>query len=786
MSSSSSPSDRDNHTSASGAAGRNEESVRDRPVYYAELVFNVPVPGPFTYRVPEGMAAEVDEGAAADGPGDSGRAADSGRVGGPGELDQAAGSGRVGGPGELEPAADPGSSAEDSAPGHLRAAGGPAGEGSASGDPPVDAGLPDRRAPAGEKASPATPGSHVVVRRGVRAVAPFGRRTLTGFVLRVTSEPPDLDRVREISRVVDEAPLFGEGELELARWLSKLYLCSTGEALSAMLPGGRREKEPEAIGLGESIDAASTHDLSDEQRAAVDAICEGAQGRFYVEGITGSGKTEVFLRAAERTLQEGRGVVYLVPEIALTGQLHSAVRSRFGEQVAIIHSRMTPSQRLTEWRRLQSGEARIAMGARSAVFAPVGNPGLFIVDEEHEGSYKSGSAPRYHARQVALYRAKKAGARLVLGSATPSVEAAAQMDSGGLKRLPLTRRLAGGQEPEIETIDLKKDPGILSERLCEAIRATHAEGLQTILFLNRRGFANFFHCRSCGYRMSCSRCSVSMTYHKGLHRMVCHHCGYRSRPPEICPECGSLDIAFGGYGTERVEEAVRNTFPNLRCARVDGDTTKKRGSLEATLTAFHDGEVDILLGTQMVAKGLNFPGVGLVGIVLADTGLAMPDFRAGERTWSLIVQVAGRAGRFRPDGKVLVQTYNPEHPAVASAVSGSYRRFYEQELATRRELGFPPYARLFRVVLRARTAKKAAEAAVTFADAAERAFTAGEDLLGPAECPLAVVNGNHRHHLLILSRSFDRTHAALSSLLASVPVPSGVYREVDVDPVAVL
>lgn len=621
---------------------------------------------------------------------------------------------------------------------------------------------------------------------GIRAVAPFGRRTLTGFVLEVHDRTPDLREIREISRAVDGEPIFGEAERELAEWMSRLYLCTLGESLSAMLPAGRREKDFDLSGMPDAPPIEDDHVLSDEQQHAVQEICRHRSGRFYVQGITGSGKTEVFLRAAERTLEEGRGVIYLVPEIALTGQLHSIVRSRFGERVAILHSHMTASERLGEWRRLRGGEATIAMGARSAIFAPIGSLGLIVVDEEHEGSYKSGSAPRYHARQVAMYRARACGARLVFGSATPSVEAASLMNAGTLTRLPLTRRLAGGSAPDIEIVDLRKDPGILSSRLVEQMRATHSQGLQTILFLNRRGFANFFQCRSCGYRMSCSRCSVSMTFHKGIGSMVCHHCGQRSRPPETCPECGSLDVSYGGYGTERVEEAVRNAFPNLSCARIDTDTVRKRGALESALAAFRGREVDVLLGTQMVAKGLNFPGVGLVGIVLADTGLAMPDFRASERTWSLIVQVAGRAGRFRPDGKVIVQTFNPEHPAVAAALTDQSDRWYDQELEVRRQLGFPPFARLFRLVFRSRDRSRADNAASTHFQALENSLADAEELLGPAECPLAVVNGNHRYHVLILTKHFDRTHARLSRLLQSTSLPSGVYREIDVDPVAVL
>lgn len=621
---------------------------------------------------------------------------------------------------------------------------------------------------------------------GTRAVAPFGRRSLTGFVVAVTDVPPDVERLRPVTRRVDDEPLFGESELELARWLSRLYMCSLGEALSAMIPGGRREREPEPVGVVDAGEPELQRELSDEQREAVESIVSSPEGRFYLEGITGSGKTEVFLRVARRTLSEGRGVIYLVPEIALTAQLDSEVRSRFGETVAVLHSRMTPSQRLAEWRKIRRGEALVVVGARSAVFAPMSDPGLIVVDEEHEASYKSGSAPRYHARQVAMYRARRSGARIVFGSATPSVEAASLMNAGTLRRLRLTRRLAGGRPPAIEPVDLRRDPGVISSRLLEAIRENHRRGRQAILFLNRRGFASYFHCRSCGFRMNCSRCSVALTYHKGRNAMVCHHCGYRTRPPELCPECGSLDVGYGGVGTEQVEEAVRNSLPNLLCERLDADAVRKRGVLERTLERFRDGEIDILLGTQMVAKGLNFPGVGLVGIVLADTGLAMPDFRAGERTWSLIVQVAGRAGRFQPDGRVLVQTYNPQHSSVAAAVSGDTAGWYETELSIRRQLGFPPYSRLFRVLFRSRRPERSADAASEFNRRAREALGATAEMLGPAECPLAVVGGNHRYHLLILTTEFDRTHARLSRLLDRTPVRSGVYREVDVDPVALL
>jgi primosomal protein N' (replication factor Y) len=378
---------------------------------------------------------------------------------------------------------------------------------------------------------------------------------------------------------------------------------------------------------------------------------------FYLYGITGSGKTEVFLRAAEEMLREGKSVIYLVPEISLTHQTADAIGKRFGKAAATIHSGMSPSARLSEWIRLRNGpggsdglnesggQAAIVVGPRSAVFAPVKNLGLIIIDEEQDGSYKSGNTPRYHARQTAMKRCAAEGAKLLMGSATPSAEAWKLMTEGVIKRLDLTRRLSGGSTPLVSPVSLEKTEGCLSAELREEIRVTARMKRQTILFLNRRGFAYFYHCRSCGYELTCKHCSVSLTWYKSRNRAMCHYCGYSVTPPSACPQCGSLEAGFSGFGTEMIEEEVRKTFPELRVLRIDADTTEKKGSLKKALDLFRAGEIDILLGTQMVAKGLNFPGVRLVGVVLADTGLHLPDFRAAERTFSLVVQVAGRAGR---------------------------------------------------------------------------------------------------------------------------------------------
>jgi primosomal protein N' (replication factor Y) len=621
---------------------------------------------------------------------------------------------------------------------------------------------------------------------GCRITAPFGKRTLTGWVVALPENEPGGFELKAIDKVVDSEPLFGESLLELARWLSSLSLCSLGEALAIMLPGGRQEKEIPALGLDDPMSSSGQITLSDEQSNAVEKILNSRGKMFYLYGITGSGKTEVFLKAAAEVLKEGKSVIYLVPEISLTHQLVDVIRNRFECGCAVLHSHLTPSQKLKEWRRIQSGEAPLVIGARSAVFAPVENLGLIIIDEEHENSYKAGSTPRYHGRQVAMRRCKSSGATLIMGSATPSVEAWHLMEKKLIHRLNLSKRLAGGSLPEVHIIDMKQVKGVLSPQLIGEIRETHAKGKQTILFLNRRGFSYFFHCHSCGYEMKCRNCSVSLTYHKQGDFMVCHYCGYKTRPVQTCPDCSSLDVGYSGFGTEQIEEEVQRLFPDLKISRLDTDSASKKGVMQETLTAFRKGESDILLGTQMVAKGLNFPGVSLVGIVLADTGLNLPDFRASERTFSLIVQVSGRAGRYSDDGKVYIQTFKPGTDAVRLAAEGKIDEFYEKELQLRDMLDFPPFCRLFRIVFRGKKISAVKETAFLFSRAILKKKNHDFELLGPSECPLSIISGNHRYQILLRSKSFSRTHELLHHVYLDSKFPSSVYCEVDIDPVSLL
>ncbi|WP_319415008.1 primosomal protein N' [Marispirochaeta aestuarii] len=621
---------------------------------------------------------------------------------------------------------------------------------------------------------------------GYRVEVDFRRRKVVAFVLSVSPDPPSGDfTLKDILRVLDNEPVFGESEADLARWTARRYFSSVGEVLSSMLPGGKKESSMPSI-LPEDDVPLSEFTLSDEQQDAVQAILDPDTRPIYLYGITGSGKTAVFFSAATEVLKRGGGVIYLVPEISLTHQIVREAVSRFGNIVSVWHSRITPSQRLTEWRRIRSGEARLVIGARSAVFAPVARLGLIILDEEHEGSYKSGSSPRYHARQIAMYRTKKDAASLVMGSATPSVEASYLMEQGQLRTLHLTRRLAGGAPPQMKILDMRGEKGVISDELAAGLKRTLADKRQAILFLNRRGFSYFFHCRSCGYEMRCEHCSVSLTFHKSRGIMLCHYCGYQSRPVQVCPECGSLDVGYSGYGTEGIEEEIAALFPDARIARVDTDSVSRKGSLRKILGDFRQGKLDILLGTQMVAKGLNFPGVRLVGIVMADTTLMLPDFRAAERTFALLTQVAGRAGRFNPDGEVLIQTFHGQAPAIRLAAESRQEDFYEEELSVRRSLGFPPFARLIRILFRGKSRDKVLAASRQFCTALERDLPRGIDLLGPSEAPLAVISGNYRIHAILRGEEFPVLYDFCSFFLERIDPPSGVYREVDVDPVSLL
>ncbi|MGI9256575.1 MAG: replication restart helicase PriA, partial [Salinispira sp.] len=614
------------------------------------------------------------------------------------------------------------------------------------------------------------------------------KKRLTAYVVGESESRPDLPphvQCRPIEKFIDQEAVFTHDLLDLAGWISRSYMCSLGESLSAMIPGGRQNRD---FIITDDETITDSPRPNTEQMAAVASICASTRGNFYLYGVTGSGKTEVFLRTAGKTIHEGRGVIYLVPEISLSHQIVDVISDRFGKQVAVLHSGLSAGQRIDQWRKILKGEALIVVGARSAVFAPLKSIGLIVIDEEHEGTYKSSSHPRYHARQVAMYRAGKHGARLVMGSATPSVESWYHCKRGTFTYLRLTERVAEGSLPRLNIVSLRNSSGSLSDRLKEEMRRVLGKGRQVLLFLNRRGFGYFYHCRSCGADFGCSRCSVSLTYHKTRNQLLCHHCGYYIPAPSVCPQCGSRDLGFSGFGTEKVEEDVRNNFPSFRTLRLDTDTTRKRGALEKGIRDFRQGDVDILLGTQMIAKGLNFPGIGLVGIILADSSLHIPDFRSFEKTFSLITQVAGRAGRFGSGGKVILQTLNPDHHIIRLAASHDSEGFYARELYQRQNLSFPPFSRMLRILMRGRSIERVWDAARKFEKELRQLFSGQADgeMLGPVECPVSVLNKNHRVHILLIVKGLSRLQAALPEIVKKIRLPAGVYVEIDVDPQSML
>lgn len=628
---------------------------------------------------------------------------------------------------------------------------------------------------------------------GKRAEIMFGNKKTEGFIINVLDHVPENcpveeGKIRPIKRVIDKEPLFGKELIDMAAWISHYYLCTLGEAVFSMIPSGRRESSAGGFSFEEEVGTQHKNELSEEQTKAVNEILSSDAAFHYLYGPTGTGKTEVFLSLAEKILEKGKSVIYLVPEIGLTGQVAQSVYKRFGDTAAIIHSGLSPSQRLKEWHRIMHKEARVVVGARSAIFAPVPDLGLIIIDEEHDGSYKSGNNPRYHARQVAMHRCSTLKIPLVMGSATPSVEAWYGMEKGTITRHTLTKRLAGGEMPHISCIDLNyyQSDGCISKPLEEQIKKVLDKKHQAILFLNRRGFTHFFRCNACGYELVCKNCSVPLTYHKNENRLRCHYCGWSAIPPQSCPKCGSFEIGTSGFGTEYIEAETRAKFPNARIIRLDTDALKSKDELLQSLEDFKQGKYDIMLGTQMVAKGLNFPNLELVGVVLADAGLHMPDFRANERTFSLITQVAGRAGRYFPDGKVIVQTYSPGREPVLFAVKNKIAEFYNGELQQREMLDFPPFCRLLRLVFRSFNKSLAFESATDAAGILNGLGVRGMDILGPSECPIEKINSSWRYQILLKGSSIVPLQNAARKLLFDYKHNQNVYIEYDVDPVSLL
>jgi len=612
------------------------------------------------------------------------------------------------------------------------------------------------------------------VERGAVVQIPFGRSHPRGVVIEVDAERPDGVQTAPIERIVGGVP---PALVDLALWLADYYGSTPARALELVAPRARaRRGEKPQPALREALEGeAQPSSLTSSQQAAIELIVgamdAGTGSHFLLYGATGSGKTEVYLQACAAALERGLGAIVLVPEIALTPQAVGRFRARFGEGIAILHSGLTEAERRDERERISSGEARIVVGARSAIFAPVRGLGLICVDEEHDASYKQESDPRYDARTVAAKRASLEGAVAVYGSATPRPESWDR-----LERLELGGRISGGLPP-VRVVDLRREAGYpLSAPLLAELGAVAEAGDRAILLLNRRGVAPALHCRACGTTIRCANCDVSLTLHReGVLR--CHHCGHSEPAPETCPVCRSAELARIGAGTQRLERELEARLPELERIRLDADAVSKPGAAAEALRRFASTPGSVLIGTQMVAKGHHFTGVALAAVVDADTGLGLPDFRAEERTFQLLTQLAGRSGRDAP-GKVVVQTFQPDARAVRFAARHDVAGFLAEELERRRELGYPPFRHLVRVV-----ASGPDEAGPMQLLAELRDGIGADGLLGPA--PLLRLRGRHRAQLVAKTEHPRRIAARAAELLAAGSAAmrkAGVTAVVDVDP----
>ncbi len=562
-----------------------------------------------------------------------------------------------------------------------------------------------------------------------------------------------------------------------------------------------QRKAPRDV-LGKPLAPDRPVELTADQASCVKPIAEAVRERraqtFLLHGVTGSGKTEVYLRAVGAALAIGRQALVLVPEITLTHQILARLRGRFGDELAVLHSGLRPGERLEQWERLRAGATPIAVGARSALFAPLENLGVIVMDEEHDAAYKNEEGFRYHARRLATLRARAASCPVILGSATPAVDTRFAADRGEIRRLVLGERVGGRPLPGVELIDLVRERDrsargrrvILSAAMRRAITQTLADAGQVILFLNRRGFSTTILCFDCGSAERCQNCDISLVYHASEQRLRCHYCDYAISPPENCSDCGAPDSALLGVGTERLEEEVRSLYPKARIARLDRDTAARRGHTESVLRGLAKRSIDILVGTQMVAKGHDFPGVRLVGVVAADVGLHLPDFRAAERTFQLLTQVAGRAGRDALPGRVIIQSFDPCHYAIQPVIDHDYERFYAEELGHRSVLGYPPFGRLVRTLISGPdddATFAAANAMTREVRAALGARAADLEFLGPAPAPLKRLRRRFRYQLLIKGPAGPSLRLASEELVAATThLVAPIQASVDVDPVSML
>src|SRR3989338_8532037 len=659
------------------------------------------------------------------------------------------------------------------------------------------------------------------IKIGQQVRVPFGFRSEIGYVAGFV-EQAEVSKVKDILEITSELPLFTEQAIELVKWLADYYSSFFITALRLVMPPGtkgkegrtkkaesrkpsaeRRQEKPLSSAFSVRLSAFS---LTSAQQNALNSILQaignGQPEKFLLYGVTGSGKTEIYLQAIAEILRRGKSAIVMVPEISLTPQLVQRFRDRFHDHAAVLHSDLTFKQRDGEWRRVASGEASVVLGTRSALFAPIKNLGFIIMDEEYETTYKNEKSPRYHARTVALKLAEMNDAIVIMGSATPSVEtyyhsseqgssavAAGRKELGEYIKLVLPKRIDDRPLPPVEVIDMRAELkagnfGVLSGKLRDELEKTLANGEQAILFINRLGFFTFIICRSCGYVIECPRCSVSLVYSSHDRQIRCNRCGYSAETPKTCPRCNSASIKYFGTGTQRIEEEAAKAFPGARILRYARDTTGKRGSHEFFFSTFAEGKADLLIGTQMVTKGLDVAKVTLVGVVSADTGLHLPDFRSAEHTFQLLTQVAGRAGRHHLPGKVIIQTYSPDHYVIETAAGHDYEAFYRREIEHRRELGYPPFSQLISVLVAGADQKKTAEISQSIGDFLGRRLTEG--VLGPVMAVIPKLRGEWRYRILLKGSELEVMRNAIRETMGRIVIPRGIKAIIDVEPMSLL
>ncbi len=625
---------------------------------------------------------------------------------------------------------------------------------------------------------------------GMRATVNFRGRRVTGYVTGVsTGQPVNTEyELKDVIAPVDKFPVFDQRLTGLVKYVAATYFSSTGEAFGKALPSSessitRRGK------LASDLPgpAGASHTLTPKQEEIVEKIAMSEPSAHLIYGVTGSGKTEIYIELAKRVMAAGASVIYLVPEISLSSQIYNRLYSVFGEMLVMYHSMLTPNQRLDNWMKFYRGDAKIAIGTRSAVFMQAPRLGLMVIDEEQDGSYKEQSSPRYNARHIAFYRAKDENACLVLGSATPSVETLYAAERGGISLHVLDERFGSAGLPEVEIVRVHGSGDEISSRLKLFTKRAVDAGRQAVYLLNRRGFSPLVMCDECGAAVQCGQCSISMNFHKGR-GMLCHYCGSTRPVPSSCPECGAESMIHVGSGTQRIEDIVASEFPGYRIFRLDQDTARKKESVPELIELMGSGGVDILLGTQMVSKGFDFPGITVAGILMADIGLNMPDFRATERIVSLLIQLAGRSGRGSEASKVIVQTLNESHEIFRYVKNHDYTGFFRSELEVRRQLGYPPFTRLARLLVRGKNEEEVIETARKLGSDIDRIIAEGKhrvEKLGPSSAPFAKIGGNYRYHMILKARGTADFAPVINQAMSGIKAGSN-YIEIDIDPADML